>query len=90
MKNLIKKTLSALIITAAFTSSATMAAGKPELVMQQLSSAHLPKSITQYSHTKEQAFQSSLSTKLDMSLEKSMSDIHKKINKELSDKLDNL
>lgn len=87
MKNLIKKTLPVLLITAAFGASSAMAAGNPELVMQQLGSVHISKSVVQQAQAKEQVFENGLDTKLNMSLEKSIDELQKQIDAKLADKL---
>ncbi|BDF95520.1 MULTISPECIES: hypothetical protein [Pseudoalteromonas] len=88
MKNLIKKTLPVFLIAATFGTSSAMAAGNPELVMQQLGSLHISKSVVQQAQAKEQAFENGLDTKLDVNLEKSMDELQKQIDKKLADKLD--
>ncbi|MEH6396343.1 hypothetical protein [Pseudoalteromonas sp.] len=87
MKNLIKKALPVFLIAATFGTSSAMAAGNPELVMQQLGSVHVSKSMVQKAQAKNQAFENELDTKLDMSLEKSMNELQKQIDKKLADKL---
>lgn len=87
MKTLIKKALPVLLITATFGTSSAMAAGNPEVIMQQLSSVHISKSVMQNAQQKELQFESSLSTKLNAKLEKSMQEIQKQIDNKLTDQL---
>ncbi|MBB1292527.1 hypothetical protein [Pseudoalteromonas sp. SR41-4] len=88
MKKLIKKALPVILIIATFCTSSAMAAGNPELIMQQLSSVHISKVVMQNPQQKELRFENSLNTKLNVKLEKSMREIQKQIDNKLTDQLD--
>ncbi len=87
MNKLIKKALPVLLVAATFATSSAMAAGNPELVVQQLGNVHISKAVVQNAQKKEQTFESWLDTKLNLNLEKSMQNLQKQIDQNLANKL---
>ena len=84
MKNTIAKSITAIVLTGLIASPAAMAAGKTELVMQQLGAQHVSKTLVKQVQHKNEINHQKLEMRLDKKLDLSIDEVNQRIDAQLA------